>query len=569
MTQLPKRKQFFYAISLVIVLLWAFFALFPGESSAQTAGNVVYLPLIQNTGQSEGAPVAPLPDTPLPTDQIIIKYNETLFASALDGPASIEWMATLSQIAEISLTYFREMSGDAHVLKLPMYLPEAEVMRIAEKLSKLPEVEFAEPDSIMQIVEEPNDPRLTDQWHYRLISQTTPSTLGVNLPSAWDVTTGDPNLVVAVVDTGVLLNHPDLVGRTVPGYDFITNVDQANDGNGRDNNPIDPGDWVTLTYSTTHPECSRTSDSSWHGTHVAGTIGAASDNNIGVAGVNWQSPILPIRVLGRCGGNTSDIADGIRWAAGVAVAGVPANANPARIINLSLGGPGVCGSTYQNAISAALAQNAVVVVAAGNININASGYRPANCNGVITVAATARNGNRSVWNLAANSASNFGNVVEISAPGTSILSTSNTGQTIAQTHSYSLYNGTSMATPHVAGVASLVLSVRPNLTPAQVLQVLTDGVTRFPSGGTCTTTNCGAGIVNADNAVRDLYVRKGYIGTEQGFRDQPYDTITEAKNIAWDGARLRIRAGTYNEPQTFTFDQPMILTADRGVVTIQ
>ena len=167
----------------------------------------------------------------------------------------------------------------------------------------------------------------------------------------------------------------------------------ANDGDGRDSNPSDPGDWVAAN------ECfagSAASNSSWHGTHVAGTIGAASNNGVGVAGINWSSKILPVRVLGKCGGTISDIADGMRWSAGLPVPGVPANANPAKVLNLSLGGSGACDATYQNAINAIVAAGTTVVVSAGNSNANASGFRPANCNGVITVAATNRNGSQRV-----------------------------------------------------------------------------------------------------------------------------------------------------------------------------
>ena len=243
--------------------------------------------------------------------------------------------------------------------------------------------------------------------------------------------------------------------------------------------------------------------SSWHGTHVAGTIGAASNNGVGVAGINWASKILPVRVLGRCGGYISDIADGMRWAAGLAVSGVPANANPAKVLNLSLGGYGACDATYQNAVNAIVAAGTTIVVSAGNSNANAANYRPGNCNGVITVAATNRDGGRAYY-------SNYGSIIEVSAPGgaqdydndpNGVLSTLNTGTQGPVAASYVYYQGTSMAAPHVAGVASLLYSRKPTLTPAQVLALLQNTVTSFPSGSSCTTAICGRGIVNAGAAV--------------------------------------------------------------------
>jgi serine protease len=437
---------------------------------------------LQGTGSSTG----------WPTDQIILQYAP---AAAGSGPAAAQ-LDVLSAAAGVALTYVREMSGDAHVLKLPERLPVSEVQAIADRLSALPEVAYAEPDLVMRPQLAPDDPEYANQWHY---FAPVAGTYGANLPGAWDITTGDAGIRIAVLDTGILFTHADLVGRTVAGYDFITDVPTAGDGNGRDADPADPGDWVIAG------ECgfgSQPEDSSWHGTHVAGTIGAATDNAQGVAGINWVSLIQPVRVLGHCGGDTSDIADAIRWAAGLSVVGVPANATPSRVINLSLGGFGTCGPTFQNAINAAVGAGTVVVVAAGNSNANASGFAPANCNNVITVAANARNGDRAFY-------SNFGTLVEITAPGgetsptltDGVLSSLNMGTTVPLTDTYVYYQGTSMATPHVAGIASLILSVNPALLPSHVLSILQSTVTPFPVGSDCTTSLCGAGIINAAAAV--------------------------------------------------------------------
>lgn len=430
-----------------------------------------------------------------PTAQIIIKYRAHALLQGADGPANTAQLQRLSDAAGVPLTYFRPMSGGAHVLRLPERLPLAEVEAIAGRLAALPEVEYAEPDAIMRPFLTPNDPRYGEQWHY-----LPPGSghYGINAPAAWDVTTGAASIVVAVVDTGIT-GHADLNGRTVPGYDFISDSWTANDGDGRDGDPSDPGDWVAAGDCGVG-EPAR--NSSWHGTHVAGTIGAASNNGVGVAGINWQSRILPVRALGRCGGMISDIADGMRWAAGLSVPGVPNNSHPAKVINLSLGGLGTCNTTYQDAINAIVAAGTTVVVAAGNSNDNAALYRPASCDGVITVAATDRNGARAYY-------SNFGSVVEISAPGgetvptttDGVLSTLNAGTQGPSTDTYAYYQGTSMAAPHVAGVASLLYSLNPGFTPAQILSILQNTVTHFPTGSTCNVLNCGAGIVNAGAAV--------------------------------------------------------------------
>jgi serine protease len=435
-----------------------------------------------------------------PTNQIIIKFTDEALAARQLAEAETALLSQLSQAAGMAVTYVRPMSGEAHVLALPQALPAKEVAQIAADMEKVAGVEYAEPDLIKMIDGRaqrillapeltPNDTQFANQWHYGYTANTSE---GINLVPAWDISTGSASTVVAVIDTGILA-HNDLAGKTVPGYDFISNVATANDGDGRDNNPADPGDW-----------CGG-NDSSWHGTHVAGTIGAATNNSLGVAGVNWHAKILPVRVLGTCGGTTSDVIDGMIWAAGLSVPGVPANANPAKVLNLSLGGTGACSAAEQNAINAIVAAGSIVVVAAGNENSNASGYSPASCNNVITVASTNRFGDRAFY-------SNFGSVVEVSAPGgetdilaNGVLSTLDSGTTTpANDHSYAYYQGTSMAAPHVAGLASLIVGLRPSYTPAQVTSLLQTTARNFPGGSTCNTSNCGAGIVDAFQALNAL-----------------------------------------------------------------
>lgn len=233
-------------------------------------------------------------------------------------------------------------------------------------------------------------------------------------------------------------------------------------------------------------------------------MAAVGNNSIGVAGVAYNAKVLPVRVLGKCGGTSSDIADAIVWASGGSVRGVPANPNPAKVINLSLGGSGSCSQTYRRAISSANNRGTTVVVAAGNSNADAAGFSPANCAGVVTVAALDRDGNRAFY-------SNFGATVEVAAPGgevrletdppgtrstpqNGILSTLNDGATTPGNPIYQTYMGTSMAAPHVAGLVALMLSRNPTLTPAQVLAALQANARPVP--GTCTG-GCGAGLVDA------------------------------------------------------------------------
>ena len=289
----------------------------------------------------------------------------------------------------------------------------------------------------------PNDPHYvnSDLWGLN-------GTYGVQAQKAWLATRGNPEIVVAVLDTGSTV-HPDLKAQTVPGYDMITNSAAADDGDGRDSDPSDEGDWDDEL------------ESSWHGTHIAGIINALGNNSLGVIGIAPNVKVQHVRVLGHGGGSDSDIAAGITWASGGPVGSLPLNTTPARAINLSLGGEGVCPRQYQTAINYAISRGTVVVVAAGNDAIDASTTTPANCDGVITVAASNRYGQKASF-------SNYGEVVDIAAPGMSIKSTMNAGDTRVGSPIYALKSGTSMAAPYVAGVVALMLSDDPSLTPADV-----------------------------------------------------------------------------------------------------
>ena len=463
-----------------------------------------------------------------PVRRLIVKFRDAATSTAAQRNEVLPraQVDRLSALASQPLVHERAMSGSAFVVRLFQALPVDQARLVAAHMATDPAIEYAEPDLLMHpLAVPPTDPLYGNQWHY-MSPADVPG--GANLPAAWNITTGSLGIVVAVLDTGYLPLHPDLAGRFIGGYDMISDCAVANDGQpapctwtgndpnqtpnmtSRDNDPSDPGDWVTSAEnagSTTVPpyhwfQGCGTSNSSFHGTHVAGTIGAATGNSTGVAGINWISKILPVRVLGKCGGYTSDIVDAIRWSVGMSIANVPDNPNPARVLNMSFGGSGACDTASQLAINDALTANAVAVVAAGNSNADASQSSPGNCNGVITVAATGFAGQRASY-------SNFGALVEISAPGgadgQSVLSTLNSGATSPNPagYNYVYYQGTSMATPHVAGIASLMLSRNASLTPSQVTSKIQTTARVFPTGTgrDCTTALCGAGIIDAAAAV--------------------------------------------------------------------
>ncbi|MFQ6021866.1 MAG: S8 family peptidase [Acidiferrobacterales bacterium] len=434
------------------------------------------------------------------TNRVIVKFKPATVVSPTGAEISqpLALSARRAQITSMSarlgfrLKHRRTLATGAEVIELDSWKPYSEVGRISNELASDPMVEYAEPDRMMYPQFTPNDARYSEQWHY------FEATGGLNLPGAWDNHNGE-GVVVAVLDTGYR-PHADLNANIVGGYDMVSDTFVGNDGSGRDSNPQDPGDW-TDTGECGGGQPPNFSRSSWHGTHVAGTIAAVTNNGLGVAGVAFGAKVLPVRVLGKCGGFTSDIADGIVWGSGGTVNGVPTNTNPAKILNLSLGGGGSCGTTTQNAINIARQNGATVVVAAGNSNSNAANATPANCSGVITVAATDRTGGKAFY-------SNFGNVVDVAAPGgassnsiaNGVLSTLNSGTTTPEGDIYGFYQGTSMATPHVAGLAALLYQAKSDITADEVEDTIKNTARAFPAP--CN--GCGSGIADAAAAIAAL-----------------------------------------------------------------
>ncbi|TBV70343.1 S8 family peptidase [Pseudoxanthomonas winnipegensis] len=418
--------------------------------------------------------------------RFIVKYRDgstkaTSDASLTQSLSSVARVVPSAQGATLGLRHLRRTAVGSDVLVASRKLDRADAETLMRQLAVDPDVEYVEVDKLNHATLTPNDTRFGDQWDLGT------GTGGIYATTAWDVTNG-AGTVVAVLDTGIT-SHSDLNANVLSGYDFIADTFVANDGNGRDSDASDPGD----AYAAN--ECGAgigASNSSWHGTHVAGTIAAVTNNSKGVAGIAYGAKVLPVRVLGKCGGYDSDIADAIIWASGGTVSGVPANQNPAEVINLSLGGSGACGSTTQSAINSAVSRGTTLVIAAGNDNTNVSNASPANCNNVIAVGATTSSGARASY-------SNYGSLVDIAAPGSNILSTLNSGTTSPGSETYASYSGTSMATPHVAAVVALMQSVaNPALTPAQVETILKNTARAFPS---TPSQPIGAGIVQARAAV--------------------------------------------------------------------
>ncbi len=379
-----------------------------------------------------------------------------------------------------------------------------ETLALVEELNQRDNVAYAQPNYIYFPIAVPDDPAYPDQWHYHPNgSGNGESPGGIGMPQAWDRVQGDPQTVIAVLDTGILPQHPDVQGspNLIPGYDMISLPERAQDGDGRDADPTDMGDAMRAFECGDYPPQDR--DDSWHGSHVAGTIGVGHSNNtVGIAGINWTSKVQAVRVLGKCGGSTTDIIDGIRWAAGLHVDGVPDNPTPAKVINMSLGGYGAnCPTddpTTQSAIQDAVVAGVTVVVAAGNDAKDAFLATPASCDNVIAVAASDARGHLVL------DYSNFGNIVDIMAPGGNVFRDDNAdgkldGVLSLTQGGYKFAQGTSMAAPHVAGVAGLIVSEHPELLPGQVEARLKHDA--LPRNNEQCPKPCGAGLLQADFGV--------------------------------------------------------------------
>ncbi|MET7652947.1 S8 family serine peptidase [Streptomyces sp. NPDC005486] len=465
-------------------------------TAASTASAVAAQEPVSQGSTLPAAQTEAAPGTP--AERLIVGYKSGAAEAKSNPAAEADAVAKGNRSGE-DVDFQRRLGTGAALVDLGDDLTKADVADVVAQYRADPEVAYVVPDRLNKPKADPNDTEYTKQWD---LFETT---AGMNVPGAWTTSTGT-GVTVAVIDTGYVA-HTDLAANIVGGYDFIADTAVSVDGDGRDSNPADPGDYYAAN------ECGSgipASSSSWHGTHVAGTIAAVTNNGKGVAGIAYGAKISPVRVLGKCGGYDSDIIDAITWASGGTVSGVPANSNVAKVINMSLGGDGACTSATQSAITAAVNRGTTVVVAAGNESDNVANHSPGNCANVISVAATNRTGAKASY-------SNYGSLVDISAPGgqtstgtaNGILSTLNSGTKTPSSESYAYYQGTSMATPHIAGLVALVKSANSALTPAQIETAIKNNARALP--GACSG-GCGAGLADAARTVQAVSGSGGSTG---------------------------------------------------------
>jgi serine protease len=451
-------------------------------------------------------------------------------------------LAAIAKISGVTVATTRELTPRIQLLHLATR-SRADAEATLATLRADPRIRHADYDYRRFALVLPNDPGFANQWYLQAVQAAA-----IHAQVAWDVSAGATGIVIADLDTGVRYDHPDLArataaGKLLPGYDFVSpdtggGFLSANDGDGRDADASDPGDWITSAESSSGPfQGCDIGSSSWHGTRTAGLLGALSNNGVGIAGTDWNSYVLPVRVLGKCGGYDSDIIDGMRWAAGLSVAGAPANPYPARVINMSLGGTGACPIAYQSVFNELASIGVAIVVSAGNSGGPVA--VPANCPGAIAVAGLRHIGTKVGF-------SSLGPEIALSAPGGNCVNASGAclfsidtltdlGTTTPVGPGYTdqiNYNvGTSFSAPLVTGVAALMLSVNQNLQPAHIRDRLRLGATKpFPVNSTpdpitlvppptchvpadasdvqdfecnCTTATCGAGMLNAQGAMAE------------------------------------------------------------------
>jgi serine protease len=500
-------------------------------------------------------PLAAQAAAPTSADRIIVKWRDAASASA---PVSADRVRGLAGRLGQSLIRGKSIGGGMSVVQLASTQQGAALASTLQALNADPEVEFAEPDRWVRIqAYTPNDPLFIDgitfgdathpaQFYERQWYLGSGQIASIRADAAWDISKGgaSPPVVVAVIDTGVRLDHPDLADRLLPGFDFVSNVAVANDNDGWDANPSDPGDFMTALDLVTPPfagkDCAQSS-SSWHGTRVAGLIGANTDNSVGMASAGFNVRIVPARALGKCGGSASDVIAAMYWAAGLSVpppllqsTDLPVNANPAQIINMSLGSDGACSAAYATAVNDVTARGVLIVASAGNEG--AAVGSPASCAGALAVAGLRHAGTKVGY-------SNLGPEVGIAAPAGNCVfvvvqtdpcvfalnTTTNSGSQGPAANSYSspafhATFGTSFSSPLVAGTASLMKAVNPALTPALIIARIKEAARTFPTTSIdaspqppacvlpsvnplqsaeciCNTQVCGAGMLDAHAAV--------------------------------------------------------------------
>ncbi|KHK50674.1 peptidase [Ralstonia sp. A12] len=445
------------------------------------------------------------------TGDLIIKWRDDTSGTrkTLSAAESSNRLLSVAQTAGSTLQVKRTLATAAQLMHTGL-TDAASIEATAAKIAQDARVAYAVPDRILRPNTIPNDPLFATQNN---LASPTLVPGGINAAAAWSITQGSGNIVVAVVDTGYT-DHPDLVGKILPGYNFISDPARAGNTFGRGTDAHDLGDGVTSAQVSTISGCtsSDVANSSWHGTEVSSVLAANTNNALDIAGVGWNTQVVPVRVSGKCGALLSDTVDGMLWAGGIAVTGAPTNANPARVVNVSLGSTGACSAAEQDAVNRLASIGTTVVAASGN-EAAQSADAPANCTGAIAVTANVDSGENASY-------ANVGPQVALSAPGggcansqatssgctgtTSVIQAdSNDGAQTLGNYVVKSVAGTSFSTPEVAGTIALMLSVQPQLSNAQILAGLQQTARPHPSGTYCAVNTglCGAGLLDTAGAV--------------------------------------------------------------------
>ncbi|GAQ27491.1 MULTISPECIES: MprA protease, GlyGly-CTERM protein-sorting domain-containing form [Ralstonia] len=458
-----------------------------------------------------GPPAVAATPQPQYTGDLIIKWRDDTSGTrkTLSAAESGNRLLSVAQTAGSTLQVKRTLGTQAQLMHTGL-TNAASIEATAAKIAQDARVAYVVPDRILRPSTIPNDPRFATQNN---LASPTLVPGGINAAAAWSITQGSSNIVVAVVDTGYT-DHPDLVGKILPGYNFISDPARAGNSFGRGTDAHDLGDGVTSAQVSTISGCtsSDVANSSWHGTEVSSVLAANTNNALDIAGVGWNTRIVPVRVSGKCGALLSDTVDGMLWAGGIAVSGVPTNANPARVVNVSLGSTGACSAAEQDAVNRLASIGTTVVAASGN-EAAQNADAPANCTGAIAVTAHVDSGENASY-------ANVGSQVALSAPGggcansqatsggctgtTSVIQAdSNDGAQTLGNYVVKSVAGTSFSTPEVAGTIALMLSVQPQLSNPQILAGLQQTARPHPSGTYCAVNTgvCGAGLLDTAGAV--------------------------------------------------------------------
>lgn len=452
-----------------------------------------------------------------------------------------------------SLVYKRPMALGGHVFSLSEPIDHERFRDLEQALLALPEVGSVEPDALAQPRLIPDDDYFYYQWSLLATGDYSDSVkaavVGMNVTGAWDLVDEEHSITVAVLDTGLTEPPPIARARILPGFDFISSPERARDGDGWDDDPKDEGDFRGSNECT---ESTDARDSSWHGTKMVSVIAERGDDGVGIAGIDWRASILPVRVLGKCGGVDSDVIDGMLWAAGHPVPGAPVNNNPARIINLSLGslGDAPCKQMYRQAFAILRSLDVVSVAGVGNDNADAAYFEPSNCLGPVSVGAVDHLGERASY-------SNWSDqgFVDISAPGGDrsrhgrnglLVATSDKGdQNPYDEPRIEWTSGTSIAAAHVSGALSLAMRLDPLQHVDLLMALLFTTAQPFGNGSECEREfpRCGIGIVDIEALIQAALVFKDravvrdfyHAGLNHYFRSGNWDEVSQLLKGSFGG----------------------------------